>query len=91
LEVEIAQGREGGDGGEGGAVKTEKWRKTTFSPRSKVFIPLQPGVSGPGPEYPGNPEFPGPTSEIPLPLRPASRFSRNLILVEIWKIACVIY
>jgi hypothetical protein len=46
----------------------------------KVFIPLQPGLSGPGPEYPGNPDIPGKIPEIPLPLSPASRFARNLIL-----------
>jgi hypothetical protein len=50
-----------------------------FSPRSKVFIPLQPEVSGLGPECRGNPECPAPTPDTPLPLNPASRFSRNLV------------
>jgi hypothetical protein len=61
-----------------------------FSPRSKVFIPLQPGVSGLGLECPGNPECPAPTPDTPLPLNPASIFSRNLVFVKIWKVSYVI-
>jgi hypothetical protein len=41
--------------------------KDAFSPRSKVFIPLQPGVSGLGPECPGNPECPAPNPGYSAP------------------------
>jgi hypothetical protein len=51
---------------------------TTRSLRARSGISGKPGVSGPNP---------GDSA----PLNPASRFSRNLIFVEIWKIACVIY
>jgi hypothetical protein len=61
-----------------------------FSLQSKVFIPLQPGVSRLGPECPGNPECPAPTPDTSLPLRPASRFSRNLVFEQIWKVPYVI-
>jgi hypothetical protein len=46
----------------------------------KPYILLKPRVSGLGPDYPGNPECPASTPDTPLPLNPASRFSRNLIL-----------
>jgi hypothetical protein len=45
-------------GEEIGHGETVKGVKKSFSLRSKVYIPLQPGVSGPGPEYPENPDFP---------------------------------
>jgi hypothetical protein len=58
-----------------------KWGgEKRFSPRSKPYILLKPGVSGSGPDYPGNPECPASTPDTPLPLNPVSRFSRNLIL-----------
>jgi hypothetical protein len=80
LDVEIAQGKRGGDGREGGTIKNRVEVKQGFSPRSKPFILLKPGVSGLGPESPENPECSAPTPDTPLPLKPASRFSRNLIL-----------
>jgi hypothetical protein len=37
------------------------------------------GMSELGSESPGNPEFPEICLEFPLPMRPTSRFARNLI------------
>jgi hypothetical protein len=74
----------------GGAVKNRVEEKQGFSPRSKAFILLQPGVSGPSPEYPGNPECPAPTPDTPLPLNPASRIFKEFDFEWIWKVAYVI-
>jgi hypothetical protein len=65
-------------------------KEAFFTAVKGFFIPLQPGVSGLGPECPGNLEFPAPSPDTPLPLNPASRFSRNLVFVEIWKVSYVI-
>jgi hypothetical protein len=84
------KGMRRGDGREGGTVKNRVKVKDRFSPWSKAFIPLKPGVSGLGPESPENPECPAPTPDTPLPLKPASRFFEEFDFEWIWKVAYVI-
>jgi hypothetical protein len=55
---DLGVGEREATGEEIGHSETVKGVKESFSPRSKVYIPLQPGVSGPGPEYLENPDFP---------------------------------
>jgi hypothetical protein len=74
------KGMRGGDGSERARLKDEVGVKRGFHRGQNPYIPLKPGVSGSGPDYPGNPECPTSTPDTPLPLNTASRFSRNLIL-----------
>jgi hypothetical protein len=78
--VKSPKGTRGGDGSERARLKVEVGGEKRFSPRSNFIYFLKPGVSRLGPDYPGNPECPFSTPDTPLPLNPASRFSRNLIL-----------
>jgi hypothetical protein len=70
----------GGDGRERPQLKDRVGVKQEIFTAVKAFYTFKTGVSGSGPEYSGNPECLAPTPDTPLPLKPASRFSRNLIL-----------
>jgi hypothetical protein len=61
-----------------------------FSPRSKPFIILKPGVSGSGPEYPGNPECPAPNSGYSAPPEASEQIFEEFDFEWIWKVAYVI-
>jgi hypothetical protein len=55
---DLGVGEREATGEEIGHGETVKGMIESFSLRSKEYIPLQPGVSGPGFEYPENPNFP---------------------------------
>jgi hypothetical protein len=72
-------GMRGGDGGDRVRLKGELEVKRGFHRGQSPYIPLKPGVSGSGPDYPGNPECPALTPDTPLPRTQRADFSRNLI------------